>query len=645
MQRILLTSSDPGEGSILSRHLRAGAFRVLQARNPEQCLRLSRRDPDLLLLDLSIENAWKVLRGIKRGGGNGHRIPVLTFDHGRNPLKEQKAFHLGADGYLGRPLMKEELLAAVRPFVERKGLEDSQLRAVRLEQKETRRLEREKKKLEADLGRLEEFTERLASNIPLSIVIVDQGKRVTYVNRNFCRAMGKDPDGLLRHPLESIFPETFYGPLGFLEKVEEVLRDGRPTPRFSMGYRGDSYTYRVLPIASRKRGDGQPERQAMVLIENVSELKTLGERVQLSEEKYRILFEGSPDGILVTGPGGGKILELNRQAVRLLGQKRQRLKRGSLLKLYPAETRLLLKRRLKERDSLGGVLELPELIRKGPGEVHRVLAVTAGSIHHKGEQALLCVFKDITERRFLEDQVRQAEKMSLLGQFTAGAAHEINNPLAIISSHAQYFLSRIDGDRIKGRQLDELRATLNLIDRESRFCGAIIKNMLAYTHTREAIKGSADLSDVVRQTLKIVEHQIKLSNIVIECKTDADLKVPGDANLLQQVLMNLIWNAQAAMPKGGRLEIGCRRATGGPVELRVEDNGIGIPKENIEKIFTPFFTTKEVGKGTGLGLWVVRSIVDEHQGKIEVESKPNKGTCVTVRFPATLEKHGDDSSH
>ena len=633
--KIVVAASDPREGRLISRHLRGHAYRVTRAGNSRDCFKALTSHFDCLLLDLSFQKSWKLLQHARNG--NGYRIPVLTFDHARNALKELKAFHLGADGFVARPQIKEELLSVVALLVEKKGLERKYERIAAKERAKT-------KSLEQELKRIADYQEKISSNIPLSIIIVDQEKKVTYVNRNFCHAMGGDADQLLGRTLDGIFPETLYRPIELLEKAESVLREGRPTPRFSMAYRGDYYTYRLLPIRSRST-EGGHSRQVMILMENVSELKDLGERVKFSEEKYRTLFENSPDGILVTRPGGGRILEANRQAERLLERKRTRLKGRSFMAFFQSPARKAVKKRLLEMPSKGGC-ELPDLILPGQGR-DRIFAPTVSAILHRGEPALLCILKDVTEKRFLEDQVRQTEKMSLLGQFTAGAAHEINNPLAIISSHAQYLLSEVNGGRIGRRKFREILDTLNLIDRESRYCGGIIQNLLAYTHTREAMKKPVDLREVVDNSLKMVAHQLRLSNVEVKSEIESDLPmVFGDSNLLQQVLMNLIWNAQAAMPKKGTLGIRTKRVdeTGKEVEISVKDTGVGILKENLEKIFTPFFTTKEIGKGTGLGLWVVRSIIEEHKGTIGVKSQVGRGSTFRVCLPAIGET-GKNENH
>ncbi len=144
----------------------------------------------------------------------------------------------------------------------------------------------------------------------------------------------------------------------------------------------------------------------------------------------------------------------------------------------------------------------------------------------------------------------------------------------------------------------------------------------------------------------MVENQLKLSNVVVTTKIEPNLpRVPGDANLLQQVFMNLIWNARTAMPKGGELRISAQfKPRQGAIEILVKDNGVGIPEKDLKNIFTPFFTTKEVGKGTGLGLWVVQSIIQEHNGTIKVNSRPRKGTLFTIGLPVRQSATGEASN-
>lgn len=628
---VLVVSSDQKERSLLCRHLRRAAYRVSQGIGWREVQHRLIRKPDLLLLDLSLKEAWKVLKWTKKVNGG---IPVVAFDPHRNALRELKAFHLGADGYLGRPQMKEELISAVDAILGKNRIQQKYEKLLAEGKRTKRALERKIRTTSSTSHRLGEFVEKITSNIPISILIVDRGQRVIYANRNFRKAMGwrtGEPQG---RTLVQVFPETLYDPIGLIDKVESALMGGRPTPRLTMAYRGQTYAYRVLPVSRRAVGGTDPSREAMILIENVSELKELGEKVRVSEERYRTLFENSPEGILVTRLKGGEILEVNRQAERLLGRSRSQLKTRSFRNLYPKALHGSFRERLKETTLHRG-LELPDLlIHRGQGK-NCLLSVTTSSIYHKGQEASLFILKDMTEKRFLEDQVRQTEKLSLLEQFAAGAAHEINNPLAIISSHAQYLIDGIQDGKIGRKEFEEIREAMNLIDREARYCGGIIKNLLAYTHTRGVSREPVEIGAVTDNCLKMVEHQLQLSNVTVQKSIDPTLpRVLGDHNLLQQVLMNLIMNAQAAMPKGGELRIQARR-NGRWIELFVIDTGCGIAKQNLTKVFDPFFTTKEVGKGTGIGLWVVRSIVEEYKGTVGVQSRVGKGTTFTIRMPAT----------
>lgn len=494
---------------------------------------------------------------------------------------------------------------------------------------------KKRKSAEDKIKKLTSFIDQTFSNIPLSIVIVDDRQKITYANRKFCRAQGYKEEELLGLPLVRFFPDSIYGPIGFRDKVTEAIEYNQITPRFSMQYRGDYYACRIVPMRGKTHNQ-EDSNQAMILIENTSELRSLGEKVKVTEEKYRILFESAPDGILVTQPGAKKILDTNRQAKKLLGLKKQELRHSSFIKFYPPNQRNEVKKKCLFTNSSFQSTELPELVLKQPhGKGFKTIAITGSPILHGAAPALLCLLKDITEKRFLEEQIRQTEKMSLLGQFTAGAAHEINNPLAIVSSHCQYLLSDLSGRNGSDPLLKEVQDTLNLIDRETRYCGGIIKNLLAYTHTREVQKKPVNLGEVIDESLKMVSHQLVLSNIKVQKGVnEIPLFVLGDANLLRQVLMNLIWNAQGAMLKGGKLIIEAGKGKNGSVQLLVQDTGCGIARKNLENVFTPFFTTKEVGKGTGLGLWVVRSIIDEHQGNILVKSRVGKGSQFIVNLPA-----------
>ncbi len=237
---------------------------------------------------------------------------------------------------------------------------------------------------------------------------------------------------------------------------------------------------------------------------------------------------------------------------------------------------------------------------------------------------------DITERVSLEAQLTQADKLSSIGLLAAGVAHEINTPLAVISSHAQMLTKQLRGD-------DRLAPLLEKITTQSFRAAEIANGLLNFSRTSTTEFREIDLNQVIRDTLSLVEHQMKTAQI----KLDLDLAeglpaISGNPGKLQQVFLNLLLNAKDAMPGGGQLRL--KTLANGHVEAIIADTGSGIAPENLKRIYDPFFTTKTSPRpgdrrGTGLGLAVSYGIIQEHAGKIEVQSAVGEGTTFYLEFP------------
>jgi signal transduction histidine kinase len=222
----------------------------------------------------------------------------------------------------------------------------------------------------------------------------------------------------------------------------------------------------------------------------------------------------------------------------------------------------------------------------------------------------------------------QSEKMAAFGQLGAGIAHEIKNPLAGILGYAQLALRKAEAGSPLARQL-------SVIEKETKRCKTIIENLLRFSRQEESVFEPVDLNVVVDDAAAIVDHQLSLNRVTLKKIVDPDLsKINGNANQLQQVIINLMINAQQAMTDGGIVEIETRRA-GGEVSVRVSDNGPGIPQEIQQKIFEPFFTTKPVGQGTGLGLSVSYGIIKEHAGRVKLTSQVGSGATFLLTFPVS----------
>jgi two-component system, NtrC family, sensor kinase len=226
-----------------------------------------------------------------------------------------------------------------------------------------------------------------------------------------------------------------------------------------------------------------------------------------------------------------------------------------------------------------------------------------------------------------QDELIRIEKMTSLGQMAASIAHEINNPLAGVLVYTKLLAKKVSGGTFKQEEaLDQLSKMESEVSR----CSRIIRNLLDFARQTEPMLRHVDVNQVLEQVLSMVGHQAQLQNVeVVREFTSPMPKVMADFDQLQQVFTNLMLNAIQAMQEGGTLTLRTS-AENGKVRVDVEDTGCGIPKEHLHKLGTPFFTTKEKGKGVGLGVAVVHGIVERHNGKITVQSEVGKGTTFTV---------------
>jgi two-component system NtrC family sensor kinase len=244
----------------------------------------------------------------------------------------------------------------------------------------------------------------------------------------------------------------------------------------------------------------------------------------------------------------------------------------------------------------------------------------------------LIIMDDITERIDLESQLSQADKLSSIGLLAAGVAHEVNTPLAVISSYAQMLSKQLQGD-------PQRSALLEKITRQTFRASEIVNNLLNFSRTSGTEFTEVNVNKIITDTMALLEHQFKTTKIKVQDELAGHLpSIEGNAGRLQQVFLNLFLNARDAMPEGGILRIATSNGDG--VSVSVSDTGSGIAQEHIQRIYDPFFTTKSAPrdgqqKGTGLGLSVTYGIIQEHAGKIRVESRPGEGTTFYLDFPLT----------
>ena len=237
----------------------------------------------------------------------------------------------------------------------------------------------------------------------------------------------------------------------------------------------------------------------------------------------------------------------------------------------------------------------------------------------------IALFRDLSELQHLRKEVERSQRLAAVGSLAAGVAHEIRNPLSSIKGFATYFRQRYGGvpDDVKVADI-----MIQEVDRLNR----VITELLEFSRPMELKRKATDLAGLVRHALGTVEGQAREKGITV--KADLPPGLPGasiDPDRMTQVFLNLFLNALAAMDRGGVLSVGVARQDEGSLRVTVTDTGTGIRKEDLGRVFDPYFTTKS--SGTGLGLAIVHQIVEAHGGEIRLESEPGKGTTFTILLP------------
>ncbi len=367
--------------------------------------------------------------------------------------------------------------------------------------------------------------------------------------------------------------------------------------------------------------------QAAIAIENAR----LYENLRSVSERYRTLHDfnsrilRSVNVGIYTVDARLIITSWNRKMEEMSGLGEEAAVGRSLFALFP----------LLEQEGFGE--RIRRVLRKGaPEKVRLAHRNLKGELRfqkrrlaplRQGDETtgVVVIVEDITEFRRLLDQTIQSEKLAEVGRLSAGIAHEINNPLAVISYAAQLLLR----EEIPPFQKEILERIESEADRLKSLTGSL----LSFSQPKETLRRETDLNEVLRDVLRLVRYELNRNNIRIE-EDYADLPlVAADDNKLKQVFINLIMNASHAMQGGGTLTVRTSAVAGGEAEVAIADSGPGIPAQIRSRIFDPFFTTKKEGEGTGLGLYICRNIVNEHEGRLVLESEEGQGCVFRILLP------------
>ena len=417
--------------------------------------------------------------------------------------------------------------------------------------------------------------------------------------------------------------------------VLKTFEDGKPHSSEETGVRKDgTKSYWLVRSAPIKNDKGEVVA-AMEMSLDVTQMKFLEEEVEKSEKKYQTIFNTIPNPVFVLDEKTLNILDCNGSAKAIYGFNKEEILNTSFLNFFEKNHREEYASEIKSSNILNKVRHL-----RRDGQMIYV-NIRISSSEYAGQEVLLVTTSDITKRLTAEQQLIQAGKMSTLGEMATGVAHELNQPLSVIKTSSSFIIKKVRKnepiqDEILKTMAEEIDSN---VDRASK----IINHMREFGRKSDVKKETVLVNDPLEKALEIFSQQLKLREINIVKELEKDLPpILADPNRLEQVFINLLINARDAIEeKHGKTDQGCAAKEiflrtslkNGMVNVEVKDTGAGIPKPILDKIFEPFFTTKNVGKGTGLGLSISYGIIQDHGGRIKVETTEGEGSTFIIQFP------------
>ncbi len=504
-----------------------------------------------------------------------------------------------------------------------------------------------------------------------AIIMIDSAGEVTYWNNAAEELFGYTADEMMGQELHVVvapkhlhsayiegfqrFQETGTGPaIGKTLELPAIRKDG-------------SEVTIELSLAAAQSHDGW---HAIGVVRDISERKKAEASLQESEQRFRAIFEDSADGIVIGDLETLKFTMVNKKILRMLGYESSQIQHLCFEDIWAESWKDKMKKLFESLPSEGAhTISDCEVRRKDGRSFHADLVVSLLSL--SGRPHFMAIIRDITERKALEYQMAQMQKLQSIGQLAAGIAHEINTPMQYIGDNT-LFLKDAFGDI--SRALNALRSGKTSsgqdVQRASSPCDAfenmdvdfiseeipkaidqilegvervtqIVKAMKDFSHPDDKVASPFDVNKAIQSTVTIARNEWKY---VADCELDLDPNIPpvhGFQGEFNQAILNMVVNAAHAIAQvvgdgsngKGKIMITTRR-DGNWVEVRIKDTGCGIPKDIRNRIFDPFFTTKEIGKGTGQGLTIAHSvIVEKHKGTLTFETEEGKGTTFVIRLP------------
>ncbi|MGE5308414.1 MAG: ATP-binding protein [Deltaproteobacteria bacterium] len=413
---------------------------------------------------------------------------------------------------------------------------------------------------------------------------------------------------------------------------------GSLTRLFNKMTRDLKYYLEREKLSLEKEQEKKEELEALNrnLQEEVNERVQAEKFLRESEEKYSSLVESAQEGVIMIQDEVLKFV--NPAMARMVGFERDEMRGRPFWEFVEPDQRSVFRERYMMRMAGMDAAQRYEIGLQCRDGSLKQAEVSAVVIRYQDEPTDMVIIRDITERKKQEQkllcysrEVIQASKMAAMGQLAAGISHELNQPLTGIKGFAQAILC---GQVVPSAVKDDLQKIIDQADRMDK----IISNVRFFARKSEYAMDEIDINGPIQDSVQLLEAQLKVNNVTVRTSLAAGLpRILGDSNQLQQVFLNLLTNARDALVACGRAEgseiVITTLGGASGVEVYFKDNGCGIPDSNVESIFNPFFTTKSPNGGVGLGLAIVYRIIEEHGGRIKVESTVGEGTCFIISLP------------
>jgi two-component system cell cycle sensor histidine kinase/response regulator CckA len=466
------------------------------------------------------------------------------------------------------------------------------------------------------------------------ILVIDLDGLVSSFNRRFVE-MWSLPEGSLSARPEHELLVLLAGRLKFPHGLESLLDQAHPAEVHLL----EHLDGRFIELHSRPQLLNGVAVGRVWSFRDVTERETSARTISESERRYRLLFDANPHPMWVFDTETLAFLAVNDAAVEHYGYSRDEFLAMTIVDIRPTEDRPAIIQRIAELASgKANDREWRHLKRDG---TQITVMVRSHRLDFLGRSAALALVDDVTSQRLLETQLRQTQKLEAVGQLAGGVAHDFNNLLTAISGYGQLLQSKLDED-------SGLRTYSTEILKASRRGAGLTRQLLAFSRQQILELKPIDLNAVVTDVQRMLERLIG-EDIALEVALDCQFPITkADRGQLEQVILNLVVNSRDAMPHGGRLSMNTSNAVleggaasdgtpiepGGYILLEVHDTGVGMSAEVQARMFEPFYTTKEQGRGTGLGLATVYGIIRQSGGIIRVQSTVGAGTTFQIFLPA-----------